>query len=165
VTAYIAEAERLTAAGFPPARLAPSYLSGVKGEGNFDAEGLCVSGCTGCRDFRNAVRDALTAEAASIAAEVQRIEDFEREEFHAVEAAVELQDHLNLLPPTRLSELARESLNASIGLIHMAFDEAAANGHELDRPVQDEDIFAAIFGSDSVFTFDTEDEDEPVYPY
>lgn len=147
MTAFIAEGERLGLADIPDV----SYRIGYE---NTDSEGLCITGCPPCREYRNSVREALTAERAAEAAMVQRIEDFEREEFHAVEAAVELQDHLNLLPPTRLSELARESLNTAIGLAHAAFDEAAANGHYLDVPMQDEDIFTAIFGGDSVFAFD-----------
>lgn len=132
---------------------------------NVREDRLCVDGCPDCRDFRNAVREATAEEAT-------RLADFEREEQHAVEAAVEFEDHLNLLPATRLSVLAADALNVAIGLAHAAFDEARANGMTnslraegvgcaLNRPQQDEDIFAAIFGSDSPFVPDLDDDEFP----
>ena len=118
---------------------------------------LCVDQCADCRDFRNQVREAQAEEAT-------RLADFEREEFHAVEAAVELQDHLNLLPATRLSELARDSLNVAIGLAHAAFDEARANGGYLDTSDPGLDaLIAAFSGDDSPFDFEADLEDD--FPY
>lgn len=59
MTAFIAEANRLGITDTIPSPL--FYEAGVA-PAQFDDEGLHISGCRGCRDFRNDVREALESE-------------------------------------------------------------------------------------------------------